>query len=294
MRYRRVLFLAASLIAACNPSGREAVPSPQSGSGSAAGTGSLGAASAAGRGNSTATAANALDIVVILALDAPSDELLKTTRAAVEQLLSGVAQIHDVHVAVIAGKKDRAGGSPFAAPGGLAASAFKPVDFDLAPKDGLLGAVVAGCDAKASSFPDPHLAANDPLVCGKRLLELAGNTKEVLTHSWLWALDPVKGALNSFFRTGAKRLYVIIANGDAEFLDAASFSTLIGAQSSAALGIVAAVPTGGGTSCSTTSTAAQKYLALAGAVGGQQLDLCATSAGQIAAAVTTQAEKLAR
>ncbi len=228
----------------------------------------------AGSGDATAkppaSAGAGLDVVIFLALDVAPTGLADTARAGVQRMLTEAAKHGaDTQVALVAGKKDR-GDAAFA-------PAAKAVDFDLAPKDALLAAAVAGCDPAASNFPDPHLAGNAPKVCGKDLLGMAGNTRESLTHTWLWSLNPVRGTLTGFFRKGARRLYVFVANGDAQAFDAAAFKLVVGEQGAAKTTVLAIVPAG---ACGIEEAAAVIYPTLAGA----KADFCTATADQMGAA----------
>lgn len=227
------------------------------------------------------------DVAVFVALDSASPALIDRAKEVVDRVATVASGTSSARLAIVAGKKDRKDGAPFTSPAGFAANAFKAIDFGLTPKDAMISAVIGGCDVKATSFPDPHLTTGDgPVVCGKKLLSIAGNSRDLLTHSWLWALEPVRGTLREFFRTDARRLYVFVTNGDAEFFDATSFSEIVGEQSGGkSARVVAAIPQSSATPCSSSVKIGKRYADLAASTAGKAVDICGPGAEQIAIAV---------
>ena len=274
------ILFALTLVEACSPSPTEGAATPKpaspavhgSGSGSAVGTQVL--------------AAKSIDVMMEVALDSPSPDLVARAETVTSLVLSSLGGAgRDVHVAVIEGKKARGGGDLPIAPNGTAA--FKAIDFELSPKDVLLSAAAAGCSLADSNFPDPHGADGaHPLACKQDLSSL-GATSDDLAHAWLWALNPMRGVAQATLRANTPRIYVIISNGDAIFLDAHGFGALAAAQTAEKVTLIVAAPLDANSlsTCGATATVAPRLTAVVNGNRGTTTDFCAGAASTVAASV---------
>lgn len=277
---RNALALVALLgLSACTgPSSQAPQPaSPKPSGDGAAGTGSK-TSSATGTGTAATGGEGegaALDLVVVNALGQPAD----TARyeAGFGRLFKAVAKLQGARLSLVTGKKS---GSLALDPKPDLGAGAKVVDFDLTPKEALVAALVAGCAEGESDFPDLHQTdSGNPKVCGTDLTTVAGNTRETLSHTWLWSLNPLRGVLKSNFRSGAKRVYVFVGLSDADLLDAQSFHTLAKAQAGGEPVVHVVVPDSDG--CAEGAKKGNKYRAVAQANGGLVLDACASDWGPL-------------
>lgn len=298
----RLMVAIAFTVAGCAAAKRDAQPPAAPGEPSPPNPATTGSGSDAvvgsgsGSPGSVGVDAPPVDVVIALALDDPSAKLAADAPDLLQKLVVSVgAAAKGLRLAVVSGKRDRGGKPMPSAPSGVPADGYKTVDFEVAPVDGLFSALVAGCEVTKSSFPDPHnTEGKKPIACGLDASRL-GATPEDLGHAWLWALEPVRGLLQKFFRADSRRVYVVVANGDSEFLDGAGFSKLARTQTKGKSIVIAVAPTdkSKATSCGATSKVATRLSAIAVAANGTSIELCDASVDSVAGAVADAVKRFA-
>lgn len=104
---------------------------------------------------------------------------------------------------------------------GVDKSRVLQVNFEMAPRDVLLGAAVAGCAAANSNLDVEH-SAGSITVCSQ--------TVGVPEHSWAWGVEDLKGKMEAFVRPGARRDYIMVASNDPVILSESQFADLTKTQ----------------------------------------------------------------
>ena len=233
-----------------------------------------------GAGSQTQALPGQIDIIVVDALAGVQNSISSTTKDQIQKLLQGLytkasASGGKYHVGLISPKSGPLSALGF--PGSDPSTALS-VDFSLKAIDLLLVSVIVGCDRASTAFPDPHVATSTPKICGSDLLSLAGNTRDKLLHSWIWALEPVRESLKSILRAGAQRVFIFISPSNPEFLDITSWQQLISAQGAPTVKVhaIASAQDGPKGECTLDVKAAPTVLEFAQKTGGQVIDYCAT------------------
>lgn len=221
-----------------------------------------------------------VDILIVNALGTVENSVSAKTKEQVQALVSAL------YAKAANGSGKYRIGMISSKTGSLAAISFpasadpalaRTVDFKLKAIDTFLVAALIGCDKASTSFPDPHIATSSPKLCGLDLLSLNGNTREKLLHSWIWALEPMRETLKSHFRTGSKRIYIIVTPENPEFLDLDSMRKMVSAAGGSGELVIHAFASGQNGpkgECGSDVAAAPAALAAANASNGKVGDYC--------------------
>lgn len=221
-----------------------------------------------------------VDVVVVNALAPVQSTISAATKSQIQALLQSLynkasSSNGKYHLALVSSKVGNLASLTLPADQNL----VRALDFQLKPIDALVTSVIVGCDKASTSFPDLHLAASNPKICGSDLLSLAGNTRDKLQHSWLWSLEPLREGLKTHFRSGAQRAYVFVVPGNPEFLDLSTWQQLITAQGVGAgtrVHVISSTQDGPRAECGTEVKAGPAAAALAQGTGGQSIDYCSS------------------
>lgn len=254
-----------------SPSSRQPDPAPPLPNTAAGAEERPGGADPVGEIDTKPSASDAIDVVIVSAIGDENKSAAPAQREFFAKLLATIGtklSQRDGRLALIASPQAALSGvgvdARSAAP--LAASKIRQATFELAPKDALLGSIVAGCDKAASALDSTH-AAGTIKVCGEQVALPA--------HSWSWGVEDLKGQLVDFLRPTAKRVYVIVASNDAQLLTATQFSTLAATQLGGRKPVVnAVVPSGGGAGCSDRNKPAPILRDVAVSSGGKEFSFC--------------------
>ena len=160
-----------------------------------------------------------LDVVIVNAIGSENSDQASRQRDEIKGFLSDLAKLfqnRDVRIALI--------GSPNATISGVSTSLDSSLgftsanstqlNFELAPKDALLGTLISACSPESTNVDSSH-APGFVTVCGTRV--------DIPAHSWTWGVDDLKGRLVSFLRPGAKRTFIIFTSNASEVVSGNQF-----------------------------------------------------------------------
>ncbi len=237
--------------------------------GNSGGTGNTGDTDSAGNTGNTSQ----LDVVAVVGIGGENTSQGVAEGTAVKQVLAAVAkkyQGQDVKYALIAsttGAISKVKVSLDAADG-FTAQNSKQLNFEMEPKDTLLGTIAAGCDPATSNLESTH-SAGKIKVCNELI--------DVPEHSWTWGVNDLSGQLNSFLRKGAKRVYIFFNSNDATIVTASQFQNMAKTQNNnVAPKAFVFSPSEATGFCSSTTKAASSIEQIASGTGGKKYSFCKT------------------
>lgn len=151
---------------------------------------------------------------------------------------------------------------------GVDKSRVLQVNFEMAPRDALLGTTVAGCAAADSNLDADHTAAT---------IKVCSQTVTVPEHSWAWGVEDLKGKMHTFLRPGARRDYIIVASNDPVLLTASEFLAITKTQNAEETPRVFVLsPITVAAPCTDLHKATFVLSELAQSTGGQAFEFCST------------------
>lgn len=230
----------------------------------------------------SADAKSDIDVVVVSAIGNETPNESQRQEKFFQDFLEALAQKlagKNARVAIIASQTAAISGVSVApqALQGFPQGATRQINFELAPKDALLGAIVAGCPADKSDLNATH-APGTITVCGQSVANPA--------HAWTWAVDDVKGKTADFLRAGAKRIYIVVASNDAQIISAKQFLDFTTAQNAgSAPKVHAVIPLDTGAACSDQNRRATVEEELARTSGGKAYSYCSGDWGALTAQI---------
>ena len=215
----------------------------------------------------TGSQAALTDVVIVNAIGGENNNQAQLLSSNLASLLSALGQKasanNNLHVALIA--------SPVGSISGVSATLNVPggqqINFELAPKDSLLGTIVAGCDANSSSLDSTHSAGS---------ITVCGTSVSIPAHAWSWGVEDLKGKLVSFFRPQAARIYIIIASNDPTIVTGQQFLSMASSQTKGgSVRVYTIVPaSSSGGICNTQNKTATVLADASRAANGQTYSYC--------------------
>lgn len=224
--------------------------------------------------NNTATDnSSARDIIFINAIGDEATQYAPAQQAALTNLLTGLvkkfAANKDVKLVVFA--------SPSATLSQVSINTDVPgvdktrvlqVNFEMAPRDALLGAAVAGCAVADSNLETEHTAST---------ITVCSQSVTVPEHSWAWGVEDLKGKMQAFVRPGAQRDYIIVASNDPVLLSATEFLAIAKTQNAdRSARVFTLSPNTIAPPCTELHKATFVLTALAQSTGGQSFEFCSS------------------
>ena len=161
--------------------------------------------------------------------------------------------------------------------GGLTPSNGKGVDYPLKPSDTLIAALIAGCPKANSTFPDVKVTQKPPTICGESLISVDGNTLDKLGQAQLAGLSSISESLVPFLRVGVTRVYVVLTDDDAQYMNGEVLTKIVQAQNGGKKSMLFALaPTSNGATgdCPATAKASEVYPDVTHDTGGNLFSFC--------------------